>query len=174
MRKGSFWSDTFEQLAELGKSTAQKTGQALKSLIIPKVQKIVSSDEGSGLSKNQPTNNAAEKDLKQNFTPLDNKRLDQHYEKQDEKKLVEIREFFARFKTEEKQAVEEHKKEEVERKQKEEQEKQQKKKREIEKQEEQEVQAPLLPKGKERKSIFSPQKTAKRAQAETRVGAGKQ
>lgn len=173
MRHGSFWSDTFEQLAELGKSTVQKTGQALKSFV-PKAQKIISSDEESASSTQRQINNATEKDLKQNFTPLDNKRLDRHYEKEDEKKLAEIRDYFARVKTEEKQAIEEQKKEEAERKQKEEQELKQKRKQEIKKQKAQEAQGPLLPKGKERKSIFSPTKVAKRSQAETRVGAGKQ
>lgn len=156
MNKGSLLSDTFEQLAELGKSTAQKAGQAVKSLTIDTVDKAQREMAG------------------QNFTSLDKAKLETDYKKQDMEKAEEVRRELRRYldlqKSEEKKAVEARNQEEEKRKEKLEEEEK------LKKQKEQEAQKQItaLPKGKERKSIFSAKKVAKRSQMETRAGSGKQ
>lgn len=164
MAKGSFISDTFEQLAELGKSTAQKTGQAVKSLAVDTVKK-------AGIEMAGRASDTAQK--KENFTRLDGKKLETRYTAEDSEKTAEVRRRLRHFldlkKNEEQKAVEARKKEEEEWKKKNEEEEEKKKKTEAAKKQEN-----PLPKGKERKSIFSPKKVAKRSQVETRAGSGKQ
>jgi len=178
MPKGSFWRDTFEQLEQLGTSTAQQTGQAVKSVTIGSLQKAIEEFTGGG-----PSQTSGDKGMekiekgqakKQNYTPLDTKKLEQGYKKQDQQKLMDVRQklwhYFNLEKQEEKKAIDERKKEQEERK-KLEWEKEEKKRKEEKTKQQAFVEAP---KGKERRSILAPRKVAKRAQVETRVGTGKQ
>lgn len=151
MIKGTFVSDTFEQLAELGKLPVQKNSQR----------------------RVKATNEEQEHKEKSNYTVLDVHTLRSHYKKKDDQQIEEVRRtlrhYFDLQKSEEKKAVEARKKEEKERMKMIEEETQKKKK-----EEERKKQGTPLPKGKERKNIFSPKKVAKRSQVETRVGSGKQ
>jgi hypothetical protein len=176
-RKG-FWSDSFEELFELGKSTAQQTVQAGKSLTIGTAQKAL--EQLTGQTTTNPTDKGAEKiekgQKKQNHTPLNINQLEEGYKKQDQQKIDGVRQklwhYFNLEKQGEKKAVDERKKEETDRKKRQEWEKEEKKRKE----EKAKQQQPFVetPKGKERRSIFAPKKVAKRSQAETRIGAGKQ
>lgn len=180
MAKGGFWSDTFEQLEQLGTSTAKQTGQAVKSVTVGSLQKALEEFTG-GASSPQSSDKGIEKlekgqAKKQNYTPLDPKKLEEGYKKQDQQKIMDVRQklwhYFNLEKQEEKKATEDTKREEEERKRKEEWQKEEEKKRIEEKAKQQ----PFVeaPKGRERRSIFAPKKVAKRSQMETRVGAGKQ
>lgn len=180
MSPKGFWSDAFEQLEELATSTGKQTGQAVKSVTLGSLQKALEEFTGSG-STPQSSDKGIEKlekgqPKKQNYTPLDPKKLEDGYKKQDQQKIMDVRQklwhYFNLEKQAEKKAVDEQKREEDERNRKEEWEKEEKKRKE--QQEEQKQPFVEAPKGRERRSIFAPQKVAKRSMAETRVGAGKQ
>lgn len=166
--------DILGELLELGQSTTQKTGQAIKSVTLDafaKGAKELIGNSNNNPSETQPKNQ--EKQNKPNHTPLDIEKLQKIYEDQDKKKINQLRDhLFRLIKSEEKKAQEERKKEEMERKKKEEMEQEEKKRQQLLKAKQQE-ELPI-PKGKERKSIFAPRKLIKRSLAETRVGAGKQ
>lgn len=179
MSKGGFWSDTFEQLEQLGASTTKQTGQAVKSVTLGSLQKALEEFTGSG-SLQQSSDKGIEKlekgqAKKQNYTPLDPKKLEEGYKKQDQQKIMDVRQklwhYFNLEKQEEKKTTEDRKREEEERKKKEEWQKEEEKRREEKAKQQPFVEAP---KGRERRSIFAPKKVAKRSQMETRVGAGKQ
>lgn len=175
MKKGSLVSDTFEQLAELGQSTAQKAGQTVKTLTAGTVKKAVEAAAVGGSSDKQQLS-LSEKGKKEraNYTPLDKNSLEKQYQTQDESQINTVRQrlyqFLERQKQEEKKVIEGRKQEELERKKTIEKEEARKKKQ----QEEAKKQTVPLPKGKERRSIFSPKTIAKRSQVETRAGSGKQ
>lgn len=174
-----FSDDFLDELFELGQSTVQKTTQAVKSVTLGSVQKAVQEFTGSGSQTASPADKGKEKIeqavKKQNHTPLDFDRLNQHYSEQDQKKMADVKSklwhYFNLEKGEEKKAIDWMKRQEEERKRKMAEEEQEKRRRE----EEAKRQAPLEePKGKVRRSIFSPKKAKQRTQAETRAGAGKQ
>lgn len=173
MRKGSLLSDTFEELVELGKSTVQKTGKTVQDLTVGAVKKAGQSAVGQSFSHSENVSQNAEKAKTINHTSLDIKKIESKYKNEDREKAEEVRKnlrhYFDLQKSEEKKAVDEHEKEEQERVKMIEDEKEKKKK-----EEESRKQEVVLPKGKERKNIFSAKKIAKRSQVETRVGSGKQ
>jgi AAA15 family ATPase/GTPase len=179
MPKGGFWSDTFEQLEDLAGSTVSQTGQAIKSVTLGSLQKALEEFTGSA-SATPKADKGIEKLEKgqakqQNYTPLDAKKLEEGYKKQDQQKIEDVRQrlwhFFNLEKQEEKEAIEERKREEMERKRKKQMEEEEKKKKEKPTEQQPFVETP---KGKERRSIFAPRKVSKRSQAETRADAGKQ
>lgn len=164
---------------ELGKSTVQKTGQSIKSVTLGSLQKAIEEISGSSQQSNNPLDKGMEKleqgGKKQNHTPLDFRKLQENYQKQDQQKMTDVRsklwQFFNLEKQEEKKAIEWFKNKEEERKRRIAQEEQEKKKKE---EMEKKQTPPEEPKGKVRRSIFAPKKAVKRSQAETRVGSGKQ
>ncbi len=173
MKKGSLFSDTFEELVELGKSTVQKTGKTVQDLTVGAVKKAGQSVVGQPIHSRENSTQKSEKAKEMNHTLLDIKKIESQYKSEDKEKTEEVRRnlrhYFDLQKSEEKKAVDEHEKEEQERVKMIEDEEGKKKK-----EEESKKQEVVLPKGKERKNIFSPKKIAKRSQVETRVGSGKQ
>lgn len=174
MNKGSLLSDTFEELVELGKSTTQKTGGAVKTLTVGMAKKAGESAVGNSATADvadQPEKTGERK----NYTELNSQRIEKNLRQQDQEEMNKVRqrlyEHFNRYKEEEKKATAALQRIESERKQRQEQEEAEKKKALEEKQKKQEL---VVPRGKERKSIFSAKKIAKRSQMETRVGSGKQ
>jgi len=179
MPKRGFWSDTFEQLEDLGTTTARQTSQAVKSVTLGSLQKMLEEFTGSASATPQADKGIEKLEKgqvkQQNYTPLDVKKLEESYKKQEAQKISDVRQKLWRFfnleKHEEKKAIDERKREEMERKRREEQEKEEKKRREKQAKQQNFVETP---KGKERRSIFAPKKVRKRSQAETRAGSGKQ
>lgn len=173
MRNGSLLSDTFEELVELGKSTVQKTGKAVQGLTLGTIKKAGQSVVGQPINSFEHISENQEKTKKINHTPLDIKKIESEYKNEDREKAEEVRKnlrhYFDLQKSEEKKAVDEHEKEEQEGVKIIEDEKEKKKK-----EEESRKQEVVLPRGKERKNIFSAKKIAKRSQVETRVGSGQQ
>jgi hypothetical protein len=178
MSPKSIWSDAIDELFELGKSTVQQTAQTAKTLTVGTAKKAI--EEFTGTSSQTSSDKGIEQiekaqGKKQNHTPLDTKKLEERYKRQDQQQLTDVRQklwhYFNIEKQAEKKAVDERKREEEDRKRKDEWEKEEKKKKEEKAKQQQAVTAP---KGKERRSIFSPKKMAKRSQMETRVGTGKQ
>ena len=171
MAKGQFWDDTFEQVVELGKSTAKASASAVKSTFNP--VKIIESATGTATDKN-PADTIKEgmKDNKNN-TPLNFNKLKDTYDKQDTLKTEALRNrLFQLVKKDEEETLLRKKQEENEKKQREFYMEEEKKRRLLEKKKAEEA-APA-PKGKERKSIFSAKKVAQREQMEVKANSGKQ
>lgn len=179
MSPKSIFSDSFEDFFELVKSTSQQTTQAVKMVTVGSLKKALDQFTGVG-EKSSVADKGIEKlengqAKQQNYTPLRLEKLQEKYREQDEAKMNDVRQklwhYFNLEKQEENKAIEERKRKEIERKHKEEQEKEEEIKR---KQAQQQQNVVPMPKGKERRSIFAPRKTARRSMAETRVGTGKQ
>lgn len=173
MVKLGFWDDIFEKLAELGQSTAQKTGQAMKQTFSP--IKIIESALGTKQSFSDRGIEQLEKGKgkKQTHTPLDFQKLTNKYEEQDAKKAQTLRQrLFQLVKSGEEKTLMAKKQEEQEKKRQEFYQLQEKKRKEEEKRRQE--QTAQIPMGKIRRSIFSPKKVAKRKQAEVKPASGKQ
>lgn len=172
MQKGSFPSDTFEKLTELGTSTVKKSASVVKKTFDP--AKIVEETIGN----QQPTDKGIEKlekgqTKKQTHTPLDFKKLEGKYEDQDKVKEKVLRQhLFQLVKKSGEEVVERKKQNELQKKRQLSYEEEEKKKKEQEKKKLEESQS--IPMGKIRRSIFSPKKVAKREQAEVKPASGKQ
>jgi len=174
MPKTGFWDneEILGKLLELGKSTVKNTGQQLKQTFSP--LKILEGIVGGG-NENASIEKNDKNELKreQNSTPLDTEKLRQKYQEQDKQKEEALRQrLFQLVKRGEEEALQRQKQQEVE-KQRMEAYKQQEKKRKEEERKRQETLVEV-PKGKIRRSIFSPKKVAQRQQAEVKPAAGKQ
>jgi hypothetical protein len=167
MAKGNILSDTFEQLVELGQGTAKKTVKSVAQTLNP-------------LAAPEKTEAKQEKALKEklenkkdNHTPLDFEKLKNQYEKNDSKntdalrlrlfQLVKQGDEGLLYKKRQKEIGEKRQQAALEQQKKKEQEKRKKT-----------IEQGDLPKGKERRSIFSVKKTAERQHAETKPAIGKQ
>jgi len=166
--KRKIWDD----LWELGESTVKTTTQELKQTFSPLkiLEGIVGGGNESPLIEKNDKN---ELKGKQNSTPLDTEKLRKKYQEQDKQKEEALRKrLFQLVKRGEEEAFQTQKQQEVE-KQRMEAYQQQEKKRKEEERKRQEVLAEI-PKGKIRRSIFSPKKVVQRQQAEVKPAAGKQ
>jgi hypothetical protein len=166
--KRKIWDD----LWELGESTVKTTTQELKQTFSP--LKILEGIVGGGNeSSSIEKNDKNELKREQNSTPLDTEKLRQKYQEQDKQKEEALRQrLFQLVKRDEEEVLQRQKQQEAE-KQRMEAYKEQEKKR---KEEERKRQEALVeaPKGKIRRSIFSPKKVAQRQQTEVKPAAGKQ
>lgn len=172
MAKGTFVGDTFEQLAEMGKSTAKASVKAVAQTFNP-LQPILETKgaQKSGDKGMEKIEQAAKK--AGNHTPLDFDKLQKNYGNQDAQKAQVLRNrLFQLVKGGEEKAIYEKKREEEEKKRKEAYEDREKKRREQQIQAQQQQSG--TPHGKERKSIFSAKKVAKREQTEVKPASGKQ
>lgn len=168
MPKGSFLSDTFEKLAELGGTTAKQTTKVAQQVVNP--QKAF--EQVTGVTTRSEEEVKRETERKKASTPLDLQKLEKSYEEQDKQKEEILRNrFFQLVKEGERGALAEAKREEEEKKRREEQELEEQKKKEQERLKSQD--ADSLPKGKERKSLFSPKKKAQAQHAETKPSGSK-
>lgn len=178
MPKGGFWSDTFEQLAELGHSTVKQTGQAVKQTVSPSKiigQIIGTSQERTSEVKGGSTEGGgrtSEVNEGKNNTPLDFQKLQQSYQNQDKQKENALRSrLFQLVKSGEEKAVQEKEKKTEEEKRKEIYEEQEKKKRQ---QQQIQQQIASVPQGKVRRSILSKKKAVQQQQTEVKPSTGKQ
>jgi hypothetical protein len=174
MPKTGFWDneEILGELLELGKSTVKNTGQQLKQTFSPlKILEgiIGEGNENASIEKNDKN----ELKGKQNSTPLDTEKLRQKYQEQDKQKEEALRQrLFQLVKRGEEEVLQRQKQQEAE-KQRMEAYKEQEKKRKEEERKKQEALVEI-PKGKIRRSIFSPKKVAQRQQAEVKPATGKQ
>lgn len=169
MPKGNIVHDTFEQLAELGQSTAKGTAKAVAQTFSP--AKLWEKATGAGSGTANPLESAEKGKNKPNHTPLDFDKLQSSYKTDDEAKLKILRSrLFQKVKREEQEVIDDKKRAEIEKKQKEQREIEMKKRQELEKQ--QSMQGGL-PKGKERKSIMSPKRKAQEKTPEMKPATGK-
>lgn len=165
-KKKTILTDSFEHVAELGKTTAKKTGKALKDIALDTgtaktLEQLVGSQPSTG----------AEKLNGKNHTPLDMDSLKQKYQEQDKQKEAALKaRLFQLSRQGEAEIVAKRKQQKQQKEQQILQEEEEKKREEAQKQQ---VQGEI-PKGKQRRSIFSPVKKAREQHAETRPATGKQ
>jgi len=166
MAKGQFLDDTFEKVVEMGQTTAKNTGKQVVQTFSPII--ILENALGQGQSS-QP---AKEKIDEKNNTPLDLNKLKEKYNKQDTVKVEGLqRRLFHFVKEGEEKAIQEDRNEKMRKKHQEMSETREKKEG-IEKK--RRMSSGELPHGRERRSIFSTKKVAKREQVEVRPASGKQ
>jgi len=175
--KGTFLSDSVEQLAEFGKSTAKTTVKSVVDTLNP--LKILESSSGKTDSVDEQRNLSAgrqetsEVNKGKNATSLNFDKLQNKYKDQDKLKQDALRNrLFQLVKGGEERVMETKKREEEEKKRKEVYEIQEKKRKEQQKK--QQEQNADIPHGKARKSIFSHKKVAQREQVEVKANSGKQ
>jgi hypothetical protein len=165
--KRKIWDD----LWELGESTVKTTTQELRQTFSPLkiLEGIVGGGNESPLIEKNDKN---ELKGKQNSTPLDIEKLRKKYQEQDKQKEEVLRQrLFQLVKRGEEEALQREKQQEAEKQRIEAYQEQKKRKEEERKRQEALVE---VPKGKIRRSIFSPKKVAQRQQAEVKPAAGKQ
>ena len=170
MPKGKLFEDTFEQLVELGQSTASKTVKSVGQIINPFDKGNTSVKENSQNSLNSSTEKL--KNKKNNHTPLDFEKLKDKFQNKEKVQADALRNrLFQLVRQGDEKILMEKRQKDMEKKRKEEYEKQQKE-NELRKKKQQ--QANDLPQGKVRSSIFSHKKIADRSHAETKPATGKQ
>ena len=172
MAKGSILSDTFEQLAELGQSSAKKTVKSVAQTFNP----LTAGDKSEKpplSSRTREQSDQVEGSKKNNHTPLDFEKLKNQYEKNDSQNTDYLRQrLFQLVRQGDEKILYEKRQKEIGKKKQEEAMEQQKKK---EKEKKKKIlEQGDIPKGKVRRSIFSPKKTAERQHQETRPSIGKQ
>ncbi|MBW7960686.1 hypothetical protein H3C65_04340 [Patescibacteria group bacterium] len=170
MVKGRLLDDTFEQLVELGQSTAKKTVKSVAQTFNP--LSVLDTPDANETGPNKSRSDNPEKMKKNNSTPLDFEKLKNKFQDNDKAQTEALRNrLFQMVKQGDEKVLAEKKQEELQKKRQEEYEKEEKKRRE--EQQQQEISAPL-PMGKIRKSIFNPKRSAERQHAETKPSTGKQ
>lgn len=169
MAKGTFLNDTFEQLAEFGQSTAKASAKAVVKTFNP----LSALEKKNNQGKDQIEEMRKEGQKSGSHTPLDMEKLSKKYEDQDKVKTEALRNrLFNLVKSGDEKVLMEKKREEEEKKRREEWEEEEKKRRQ--KQHDLQQQNAAIPQGKQRKSIFSAKKVAKREQTEVKPSSGKQ
>lgn len=175
MAKGKLLEDTFEQLVELGSSTAKKSAQQVAQTIDPiKLAQAAFGQESSNESNKSNKSNSLESLKKgKDHTPLDFKKLQEKFKDKEKMKVEGLRNrLFQIVRREDEKSLEREKMEKADKKRREEYLAQEKKRKEEEKK--QLEQQGNIPKGKVRRSIFSSKKTAERQHAELKPATGKQ
>lgn len=164
MAKGKLFEDTFEQLAELGKSTAKKTVKSVAQTLNP----FSSLENGSS----NPSQSLEKQGKKNNHTPLDFDKLNANYKKQEAGETAALRKhLFNLVKQGDERMIMEKRQIELNKKREENFSQQEKNKEEQKKKQQQ---SSDIPQGKTRRSVFSPKKVAKQQHAETKPATGKQ
>lgn len=172
MSKGNLFEDTFEQLVELGSSTAKKSAQQVAQTFNPlNMAANVLGKENSQNSLNSSTEKL--KNKKENNTPLDFKKLQENFKDKEKIKMEGLRHrLFQIVKRGDEKIMERKDMEEAQKKRQEEYLAQEKKRKEQEKKHRE--QQGNIPIGKIRRNIFSAKKTAERQHTEFKPATGKQ
>lgn len=169
MKKGSLARDTFEQLAEMGQSTAKKTVKSVAQTFNP--LQVFENESDRQLSSEDQKTLGKEGQKKDKHTPLNFDKLDKDYQKTDSQKQAELRNhLFQLVKSGERELIERNEQEKKQKEQIELQEKEDKRKKEEERRL---LEQDDMPKGKERKSILAPKKQAEKSHAEYKPSSGK-
>ena len=176
MSKGKLLEDTFEQLVELGQSTASKTvksvAQTLNPLSAFNKQSGGKTSESPLSSRAREGSDRVEGSKNKNHTPLDFEKLKNKFQNKEKVQADALRNrLFQIVRQGDEKMLMQKRQKEIEKKRKEEYEKQQKE-NELRKKKQQ--QANDLPRGKVRRSIFSAKKIADRSHSEIRPATGKQ
>ena len=165
MAKGSILSDTFEQLAELGQSTAKKTVKSVSQIVNP-----FSSNESN---ESNQSNKSPEASTKKNHTPVDFKNLQEKFQDKDKLQAEALKNrLFQIVKREDEKSLEREKMRKEEKKRDEEYLAQEKKKKEHE--QKMQAQQGNIPIGKAKRGFMSRKKTSEQQHVENKPSTGKQ
>ena len=171
MSKGKLLEDTFEQLVELGQSTASKTVKSVAQTLNP-----LSALDKADLplsSRASEQSKRVEGSKNKNHTPLNFEKLKDKLQNKEKVQADALRNrLFQIVRQGDEKMLMQKRQKEIEKKHQEEYLIQEKKRKEEEKKRQQQIGD--LPLGKIRSSIFSVKKTAERSHAETKPATGKQ
>lgn len=168
VRKKTFISDTFEQIADTGVGSAKQSMKAVKQTFDP----FSKMPESKGMSQSEKMSMTQREILgkKDNHTPIDLKELEKKYDDQDKKKQDVLRQRLFKLVSEGTElAYHEKDKKMQEKKRDEEKEEQDKKKAQAKRRSQDEG---AIPRGKQRRSILSPKKKAQQQHTEYKPSAG--
>lgn len=167
MAKGTILGDTFEQLAELGQSTAKQTVKSVAQIVNP-----FSPNESHESNKSNQSH-SPEIDGKENHTPLDFKKLQNKFQDKDKLQAEALKNrLFQMVKREDEKIIERKDMEEGQKKRQEEYEAQEKKRKE--QQQKNQNQQSGIPTGKAKRGFMSRKKTAEQQHVENKPASGKQ
>jgi len=170
MTKGKLVNDTFETLIEFGKSTTKQTVKSVARSFNPLSVFETQSSQTSSLNEAVKKTESTKKDGR--HTPLDFEKLQKNYQSQEKAQQETLRNrLFQLVKQREQKALQEEKQKQQEKIKQEQYQQEEKKRQEVQKKQQQEI---SIPRGKVRRSIFSPRKVAERQHTETKPAAGKQ
>jgi len=169
MVKTNFFDDTFDKIAELGVSTTKKAAKAITQTFSPLkiTEKMLGLDDELSVVNKQEIKKGG-----QNHSPLDFEKLNNQYARQDAQKQELLRNrLFQLMKQEDEKILQEKKQRKEQEKLTEERKKAEKKRQEQIAQ--QQTQETTIPRGKIRRSIFSPKKVAQKQHAEIKPAGSK-
>jgi hypothetical protein len=170
MKKSTILGDTFEQLAELGQSTAKKTVKSVAQTLNPFDKR--SGDKVSGPEKGQG-GKSPEINREKNHTPVDFKNLQEKFQNKDKLEAEALsRLFFQNVKREDQKILERKEMKEMQKNRQEEQEEQDKKRKDQQKKQSQ--QQDNIPGGKAKRGVATRKKTSEQQHVENKPATGKQ
>lgn len=167
MAKGTILGDTFEQLAELGASTAQKTVKSVTGIVNP-FSSNVSHESNKAHQTNSP-----EIDGKKNHTPVDFGKLKNKFQDKDKVAAEALKNrLFQMVKREDEKVLDRKEMNDQQKKRQEEYEKEDKKRRE--QQQKNQNQQGGMPGGKAKRGTMSRKKSSEQQHVENKPASGKQ
>ncbi len=165
MTKGNILHDTFEELTELGQSTAKKTVDSITGIVNPFDSKTSAVEERSGKT--------AEVNKNKNHTPVDFKNLQKKFENKDKLQAEALKNrLFQLVKREDEKSLDREKMEKQEKIRNEEYALQEKKRRE--QQQKQSQMQDGMPTGKAKRGTMSRKKVSEQQHVENKPASGKQ
>ena len=171
MSKGNLFEDTFEQLVELGQSTAKKTVKSVAQTLNP----FDKTSGGKTSEVNSEQNQARTSEVKRgnNHTPVDFDKLKNKFQDKDKLQAEALRNrLFQIVKREDEKSLERKEMEEAQKKRQEEYLTQEKKRKE--QQQKIQGQQSSMPTGKAKRGFMSRKKTSEQQHVENKPASGKQ
>ena len=167
MKKGTILGDTFEQLAELGVSSAKKTVKSVAQIVNP-FSKNESHESNESNKSHSPEVNRGK-----DHTPLDFKKLQNKFQDKDKLKAEALKNrLFQLVKREDEKILERKDMDEEQKKRQEEYEVEEKKRKE--QQQKIQGQQSSIPTGKAKRGFMSRKKTSEQQHVENKPASGKQ
>jgi len=167
MAKGTILGDTFEQLAELGQSTAKNAVKSVVGIVNPFTRNEANESHESNKS------HSPEIDGKKNHTPVNFDKLKNKFQDKDKLKAEALKNrLFQLVKREDEKVLERKEMDEAQKKRQEEYEEQEKKRKE--QQQKQNQQQDDMPTGKAKRGVMSRKKTSEQQHVENKPASGKQ
>ncbi|VVA44509.1 conserved hypothetical protein [Candidatus Roizmanbacteria bacterium] len=168
MAKGNILSDTFEQLAELGASTAKQTVKAVGQIVNP-----FDKAKTSEVNREQNPGKTSEVKRGNNHTPVDFDKLKNKFQDKDKLQAEALRNrLFQNVKREDEKIIQRKDMEEAQKKSQEEQVVQEKKRRE--QQQKNQNQQSGIPTGKAKRGFMAQKKVSDQQHVENKPASGKQ
>ncbi len=168
MAKGTILGDTFEQLAELGQSTAKKTVKSVTQIVNP-----FDNAKTSEVGPEQNMRKTSEVNRGKNHTPLDFKKLKDKFQDKDKLQAEALKNrLFQLVKRGDEKVLERKEMEAAQKKRQEEYDEQEKKRKE--QQQKNQNQQGNIPTGKAKRGFMTRKKSSEQQHVENKPASGKQ